>query len=296
MHGFESILSHHRIRGGHYRFRIKWNTGEITSEPEKNLKEDDPTTFGEYLCSSGLSELERFSWASQYDDDLSVSGTNDHLSDDPSNDDDDLFAFCDASDDNDAYNDDGGINFSFAKVMKEHVPLPSNWPDDVVFIGDNTVDIMPKNAHELKKKYVNLQSESWTEVKVNNKVEIKPSSIENAGMGLFASTTIKKSHLIGKYRGYLCSMDEIRNRRYLCEYIPGEGQNPSGDKTEWAVDAKHVGNEMRFINHSVAGANVTAKCAGSNKRRLICINATRDIKAGEELLWNYGDCYWSVAK
>lgn len=63
VHGFEKIISHSKIRGGHYRFRVKWNTGEITSEPDKYLKEDDPTTFGEYLRSTGLSRLKRFSWA-----------------------------------------------------------------------------------------------------------------------------------------------------------------------------------------------------------------------------------------
>ena len=68
VHGFESILSHRKIRGGHYRFRVKWNTGEITSEPDKYLKEDDPTTFGEYLRSTGLSRLKRFSWANNLSD------------------------------------------------------------------------------------------------------------------------------------------------------------------------------------------------------------------------------------
>ena len=73
VYGFESILSHCKIRGGQYRFQVKWNTGEITSEPDKYLKEDDPTTFGEYLRSTGLSRLKRFSWANTCD-----------LSDDPS--------------------------------------------------------------------------------------------------------------------------------------------------------------------------------------------------------------------
>ena len=69
VYGFESILSHRKSRGGHYRFRVKWNTGEITSEPDKYLKEDDPTTFGEYLRSTGLSRLKRFSWVNNLPDD-----------------------------------------------------------------------------------------------------------------------------------------------------------------------------------------------------------------------------------
>ena len=69
VYGFESILSHCKIRGGQYRFQVKWNTGEITSEPDKYLKEDDPTTFGEYLRSTGLSRLKRFSWVNNLPDD-----------------------------------------------------------------------------------------------------------------------------------------------------------------------------------------------------------------------------------
>ena len=71
-----------------------------------------------------------------------------------------------------------------------------------------------------------------------------------------------------------------------------KAQDPSEEEGKWAVDAKRVGNETRFINHSEDRANVAAECVGSNgsnnEHRLIYIKAIRDIKADEELLWNYG--------
>ena len=161
-------------------------------------------------------------------------------------------------------------------MVKMGVSKPINWPEDgVAFIGNNLIQNIPKNAEELTKQYVGINRNP---LKPNKKVEIRPSRInhENAGMGLFSTTTILKGHLVGKYLGLLCKSNEDRNSQYVCEYAPGKAQDPSEEEGKWAVDAKQVGNETRFINHSEDRANVAAECVGSNgsnnEHRLIYIH------------------------
>lgn len=67
MYGFDAIIGHskdaNRMRGD-YLFDVQWGPGEITSEPDTYLKEDDPTSFAAYLRSSGLAKKEKkYAWA-----------------------------------------------------------------------------------------------------------------------------------------------------------------------------------------------------------------------------------------
>ena len=65
VYGFDSIRGHtkDRKRKGEYLFRVKWKNGEITSEPDTYLKEDDPASFIAYLKSSGLAKTKKYAWA-----------------------------------------------------------------------------------------------------------------------------------------------------------------------------------------------------------------------------------------
>ena len=67
VYGFDSIRGHtkDKKRKGEYLFRVKWKNGEITSEPDTYLKEDDPATFVSYLKSSGLSKTKKYAWANE---------------------------------------------------------------------------------------------------------------------------------------------------------------------------------------------------------------------------------------
>ena len=61
MYGFDAIIGHSK---DDYLFDVQWGSGEITSEPDTYLKEDDPTTFAAYLRSSGLAKKEKnYAWA-----------------------------------------------------------------------------------------------------------------------------------------------------------------------------------------------------------------------------------------
>ena len=67
VYGFHSIRGHtkDRKRKGEYLFRVKWKNGEITSEPDTYLKEDDPASFIAYLTSSGLAKTKKYAWADE---------------------------------------------------------------------------------------------------------------------------------------------------------------------------------------------------------------------------------------
>jgi hypothetical protein len=61
--------------------------------------------------------------------------------------------------------------------------------------------------------------------------------------------------------------------------------------SEWAIDAARLGNKSRFINHAdndKDGLNCEAKIVLVNGEHRIKFMALRDIKVGEELLFNYG--------
>lgn len=61
--------------------------------------------------------------------------------------------------------------------------------------------------------------------------------------------------------------------------------------SEWTVDAARHGNKTRFINHAPTeskGLNCGVKVLFANGEHRIKFLALRDIKAGEEVFFNYG--------
>jgi SET domain-containing protein len=109
--------------------------------------------------------------------------------------------------------------------------------------------------------------------------ELRKSSIQ--GTGAFALRNIKKGTRIIEYLGQRISWRTADKR-----YDDGEmGRHHTflftiDDKT--CIDGAVKGNEAAYINHSCDG-----NCEAINDRRRIFIEATRNISAGEELLYDY---------
>lgn len=57
--------------------------------------------------------------------------------------------------------------------------------------------------------------------------------------------------------------------------------------SEYAVDSKTMGNEVRFANHSKKNENVVAKVMFSQGMHKVCLFAKRDIEEDEEILFDY---------
>jgi len=100
------------------------------------------------------------------------------------------------------------------------------------------------------------------------------------GLGLFATKPIKKNSRIAEYKGRLLTTKaankiEANGNRYLYEI-----------NSRWTVDGTPRSNIARYANHS---CNPNAETY--NVKRRVFIRAMRNIKPGEEIVYDYGVDY-----
>lgn len=100
------------------------------------------------------------------------------------------------------------------------------------------------------------------------------------GLGLFAIRPIKKREKITEYKGPRVSAEEAgrlerRGNRYLYEINP-----------RVTIDGAPRGNVARYANHS---CNPNAETYTYGGR--VFIRALRNIKADEEIVYDYGNAY-----
>jgi SET domain-containing protein len=105
------------------------------------------------------------------------------------------------------------------------------------------------------------------------------------GRGVYAARALKKGERIVEYKGERITWKEADRRP------PSDPDDPhhtfffslSDGKT--VIDAASGGNAARFINHSCAPNCETEE---DEEGQRVFINALRNIKAGEELNYDYG--------
>lgn len=118
--------------------------------------------------------------------------------------------------------------------------------------------------------------------------------IPGAGQGAFAATRITKGSRVGEYSGQLLCQERyerLRNPAYVFEVR----KKFEGRYYTFYIDAKDPrrSSELRYVN----GARTPAQKRKINVeayqyKEKIYYRATRTIRAGEELLIDYGDNYW----
>lgn len=102
------------------------------------------------------------------------------------------------------------------------------------------------------------------------------------GKGVFALTDIDKGEIIIEYVGEVITWKEALRRH------PHDPKDPN-HTFYFHIDKKHVidalygGNSSRWINHSCK-----PNCQPDEEEGRVFITAIRDIKAGEELSYDYG--------
>ena len=107
------------------------------------------------------------------------------------------------------------------------------------------------------------------------RVRVGPSHI--AGQGLFAEQNIKQGTKIIRYIGEKITHEESERRLAAGNvYIFGLDEHS-------AIDGSTSKNTARYINHSCE-----PNCHTEQFGYIIWIVAIRDIRAGEELTYNYG--------
>jgi uncharacterized protein len=109
------------------------------------------------------------------------------------------------------------------------------------------------------------------------KVRVKVGTSRIAGQGLFAAQDIRQGTSIIQYLGEKISKAESHTRlaqgnAYIFEL-----------NERYDIDGKGRSNTARYINHSC-----DPNCLVEKTTRTIWIIARRNIKAGEELSYNYG--------
>ena len=119
------------------------------------------------------------------------------------------------------------------------------------------------------------------------KIEARLSPIH--GNGVFATAAIRKGERIIRYKGKLRTHDEV-DEAY--------GDDDEDGHTflftlndDYVIDANVDGNIARWINHSCkpnCESEVEENDKGKREKDKVFIHALRDIKAGEELTYNYG--------
>lgn len=99
------------------------------------------------------------------------------------------------------------------------------------------------------------------------------------GLGLFTLRPIPSGKRIIEYTGPLISNEEVDKRR---------GRYFFGVNSRWSIDGSPRSNIARYINHSCR-PNAEAFISG----RRVWIWSKRNIKAGEEITYNYGEEYFN---
>jgi SET domain-containing protein len=110
---------------------------------------------------------------------------------------------------------------------------------------------------------------------VNDLYEVKPSGIH--GMGVFARVNIAAETQILEYVGERISKKESLRRRKANNFFVFVVTN------KFDIDGGVDWNPARFINHSCA-----PNCEARMEDERIWIYAVRELRAGEELTFNYG--------
>lgn len=102
------------------------------------------------------------------------------------------------------------------------------------------------------------------------------------GKGIYATSAIARGTLIIEYTGQIIDWDTALERHPHDPAQPNHTFYFSLD-TGQVIDANVRGNAARWINHSCA-----PNCEAREKNGRVFIHAKRNIKAGEELFYDYG--------
>ncbi len=112
------------------------------------------------------------------------------------------------------------------------------------------------------------------------RIQVRRSGVH--GKGVFALQDLAEGETLIEYVGEIISWDEAQDRH------PHDPSDPNHTfyfhvNEDRVIDALHGGNSSRWINHSC-----DPNCEADEENDRIFIKALRDIRAGEELNYDYG--------
>ena len=112
------------------------------------------------------------------------------------------------------------------------------------------------------------------------RIQVRRSGVH--GKGVYALQPIAKGETVIEYIGEIITWKEALRRH------PHDPANPTHTfyfhlDDGHVIDGKHHGNAARWINHSCA-----PNCEADQEGMRVFVKALRNIKAGEELFYDYG--------
>jgi SET domain-containing protein len=128
-------------------------------------------------------------------------------------------------------------------------------------------------------------------------LKIKESQIPAAGMGLWAEKDFKRGESIVKYDGETITWKECNRRNmaqegYGCYYLfINKRKCVDAQYSTWA-QGRYANDAAGF--HRIEGLRNNARY--EIRKGEAYIIASRNIKAGEEILVSYGRAYWNTLK
>lgn len=115
--------------------------------------------------------------------------------------------------------------------------------------------------------------ETRTETNAKFKLKVKKSV---AGLGLFADEDIPANKRIIEYVGNICPSTNEKENKYIFNV-----------SSKIDIDGSPRWNTARYINHS-CDPNAESQV----KKGHVWISSVKDIKAGEEITYDYGEEYF----
>ena len=108
--------------------------------------------------------------------------------------------------------------------------------------------------------------------------------VPGKGYGIRTKVNLKQGTFLGHYEGVVRPSSELDNESDLYVFQCSDD--------DYAIDAENLvyANWIRFVND---GENPNCEATG-NKDNSVLLFASQDIKAGDELIYNYGPDYWKT--
>ena len=130
---------------------------------------------------------------------------------------------------------------------------------------------------------------------IGNGLSVRPSLIEGAGRGLFATTAFRKNEIITWYDGERIDRKEAIRRKSM-----GKGTHLASASNYVVLDGLRTPAEMgrgaaSFVNdarNSIFQNNAKLEKYCPSIFEHVVIRAKRDIAKGEEIFASYGNAYW----
>jgi len=122
---------------------------------------------------------------------------------------------------------------------------------------------------------------------------VKKSKLPDAGKGLFTRINISKGTRIVEYKGRIQPWREVKEQDGINGYLMYINRNVVINALPAPKTRGRYANDARGLVR-IEGVRNNSEYVSEGKRCFI--EATRNIKAGEEIFVNYGREYWTLMK